>query len=77
VQLNRAGRLHRIREKEVNTASKKHKLEELCCSNDQHVVAVALASGCRLIFSRDKNLHKDVQNKHIMTPSASIYQSKD
>jgi hypothetical protein len=36
-----------------------------------------VASGCRLIFSRDQNLHRDAKNKDILSPTAAIYQNKD
>ena len=48
-----------------------------CCSDDPHVVAVVQMSGCGLIFSRDKNLHKDVHNRDIVNHGVSIYQCKD
>lgn len=76
-ELDRAGQLHRVRPAKVKAVSLKHKLKDVCRSNDSDVIAVALATGCRLIFSRDKDLHKDAQNREIMNPIASIYQTKD
>jgi predicted nucleic acid-binding protein len=74
VVLGRAGRLHNIDDAQVQSVATK--IERKCCSNDCHVVAAAIVSGCRLIFSRDQNLHKDAKNRDILNPAASIYQSK-
>jgi hypothetical protein len=75
VKLNQAGRLHSLEDQRVDTLTQQ--LKAKCHSNDPHVIAVASLSGCRLIFSRDKGLHKDAKNKDILSPPAAIYQSKD
>jgi len=75
--LNRAGRLHRFDDAKVQAITDDLKAKKACHSDDPHVVALALESGCRLVFSKDKKLHKDLQNRDIVNPSASIYQTKD
>jgi hypothetical protein len=77
VVLNQAGKLHDLNDETVEVTSQKIKRTNLCCSNDPHVIAAAVVSGCRLIFTKDKDLHKDAKNKSLLNPSASIYQSKD
>lgn len=43
-------------------------------SNDPHIIALALVSGCRLLFSHDGNLHVDFSNRKILSPRGYIYQ---
>jgi len=74
VVLDQAGRLKKLNDEKVR--NKATSIANLCCSNDCHVVAVALLSGCRLIFTKDHKLHKDMKNTKIVNPAASIYQSK-
>jgi rRNA-processing protein FCF1 len=74
VVLDQAGRLHRLNDEKVKGVAEK--IEKGCCSDDSHVVAAAIISGCRLVFTKDQALHKDLKNKDIINPSASIYQSK-
>lgn len=75
VTLSQAGRLQNLDDDKVDALTKV--LKPSCQSNDPHVIAVAALSGCRLIFSHDKNLHRDAKNKDILSPTASIYQNKD
>lgn len=75
VTLSRAGKLHNLDDEAVQKVS--DKIKPNCHSNDPHVIAAALASGCRLIFSRDRNLHRDAKNRELLNPAASIYQFKD
>jgi rRNA-processing protein FCF1 len=74
VTLSQAGKLHSLDDEKVRTLA--DRIQTNCHSNDPHVIAVAVVSGCRLIFSRDHNLHKDAKNKDILSPSAAIYQNK-
>jgi PIN domain-containing protein len=46
-----------------------------CVSNDAHIVALARASGARLVFTRDIDLHADLRNLALVsTPRSRIYQ---
>jgi len=46
-------------------------------SNDAHIVALAQLSGTRLLYSNDKNLHKDFKNKDLIdAPRGSVYSTK-
>ncbi|WP_151178318.1 PIN domain-containing protein [Hypericibacter terrae] len=74
VTLSQAGKLHSLDDKEVQAIAEK--IKPNCRSNDPHVIAAAVRSGCRLIFSRDHDLHKDAKNKSILSPTAAIYQTK-
>jgi hypothetical protein len=76
VTLEQAGRLHRLYDEKVRIVSDEIKNNKLCKSDDPHVIATMLVSQCRLIFTRDKNLHKDATNLAIVNPAASIYSSR-
>lgn len=73
VVLDQAGRLVRLDDAEVDGLADNIRNAKLCVSNDQHVIAVAQISGCRLIFTRDQALHKDAKNTRLLAPAASIY----
>jgi hypothetical protein len=72
--LSQAGRLHHLDDDKVSKIAEKIKPQ--CRSNDCHVVAAAIVSGCNLVFTGDKKLHKDLKNKTIVKHSISIYQKK-
>jgi predicted nucleic acid-binding protein len=45
-------------------------------SNDSHIIALARVSNCRLLFSRDQDLHVDFKNLILLpTPRGRIYQN--
>jgi len=45
-----------------------------CKSDDHHVIALAQISGARLLFSNDKDLHRDFKNKRLIDhPSGTVY----
>jgi rRNA-processing protein FCF1 len=77
IVLSRAGRLKQLDDDAVDGLEKKIKEQGRCKSNDPHVLAVAVMSGCRLVFSNDQDLHTDAKNRTILDPPASIYQSED
>lgn len=73
--LDRAGRLRRYDNKTVDDLQ--HGLEEdgNLQSDDPHIIALAVVSGCRLLFSHDQALHADFTNPHILQPKGSVYQN--
>jgi predicted nucleic acid-binding protein len=52
-----------------------HRLEEgdLCRSDDEHVIALALVSGARVLFTDDQDLMDDFRDRSIVTPPGRIY----
>ncbi|HUZ75305.1 MAG TPA: hypothetical protein VMU87_20160 [Stellaceae bacterium] len=56
IVLDQAGRLKRLDDGKVDELTKKIQAEGKCCSNDFHVIAAAIISGCRLLYTRDKAL---------------------
>ena len=49
---------------------------DACKSDDQHVVALASVSGCRVVYSHDGALHGDLTNTSLLTPKCKIYQDE-
>lgn len=61
---------------EVDTEEDLIKKLGLCKSDDEHVIALARISGCRLVFTRDVNLHTDVKNTKLLRPKGKVYCSR-
>ncbi|MBR1235042.1 hypothetical protein [Bradyrhizobium sp. AUGA SZCCT0182] len=76
-QLLLAGRFSEFSDAEVS-AAQAHPCVQHCISNDQHVIALARASGARILFSKDEPLHADFKNKAMIDqPRGKIYTCKD
>jgi predicted nucleic acid-binding protein len=75
VELDRARRVHRVKESVVTALIST--LEAKCKSNDAHVVALALASRCNLVFTSDSKLHEDLKDHAPVKERISIYQTPD
>ena len=49
-------------------------IDDVCRSNDSHVIALARISGARLLYSNDLDLHKDFKNPRIINkPRGRVY----
>lgn len=72
VVLDRAGRLRRVDSVRIEEVESKLD-KDSCRSDDLHIIATAVVSGCRLVYTRDQNLQKDMKNKKVVDPVASIY----
>ncbi|MYN64238.1 MAG: hypothetical protein F4X11_04310 [Acidobacteria bacterium] len=50
---------------------------EACQSNDEHVVALAVVGGARLLYSNDKKLQRDFKNRHLVNhPPGRVYSTR-
>ena len=48
-----------------------------CVSDDEHVIALARASGARLLFSNDERLHDDFKNRQLLAdPRGKVYTTR-
>ena len=66
-----AGKIRIVNEEYIQTAAQD---EAPCISDDPHVIALARVSGARLLYSNDKDLHKDFKNKALINkPLGKIY----
>jgi len=71
-----AGRIRT--EDDSNVAARATELQDLCISDDPHVIALAQVSGARLLYSNDQDLHRDFRNKRpIDAPRGSVYSTRD
>ena len=72
VELQRAGRLTRKSDSAVDSMARELELREesgsKIKSNDHHVIALAVVSGARLLYSNDKELQADFGNRQVMEP---------
>ena len=75
VELNRAGRLHRVPDDVLTRRIEQLDQENLCESNDVHVVALALITQCSLVFTHDKPLHADLKRHSSKDHKIKIYQT--
>ena len=71
----RAGRAYIVGQELVE--AEMQKIQELCISNDAHVIALARVSGTRLLCSEDQGLHRDFGNLELINnPPGRIYQNR-
>lgn len=73
-QAERAGRLVRADDNDVDRKAQYLEENELCKSkNDHHVVALAQTSGARLLYTNDAALQEDFKNRRLVKPRGRIY----
>jgi hypothetical protein len=71
-----AGRLYQYDDDEVDRVEANVMAQLDLRSDDPHVIALARVSLCRLLFSRDQDLHADFCNPTILRPRGRVYQDK-
>ena len=73
-----SGRLVQISGEEVDRRERGIRQTNLCASNDEHVLALAIASGARLLYTNDDLLMDDFRNRNIVPgPMGRIYTTRD
>lgn len=78
-ELDRADRLTRVDDSRVDRQAARLRSVPAsdpgsCRSDDHHVIALAQISGARLLFSNDKDLHKDFKNRQLIDqPTGTVY----
>jgi len=76
VELTRAGVTRIYRSESVTRTETDLRRSGRCTSNDLHVIALALISGARLLYSRDQRLQADFRSLEIMNnPRGHVYSS--
>lgn len=74
--LDRAGRAVQVTDGPIEAEELIVKAMGLCVSNDIHVIALARASGVRLLCSHDIALHNDFTNGRLINrPRGRVYQN--
>lgn len=73
-----SGRLLQVSVEEVGRQEERIKRSRLRTSDDEHVLALAIASGARLLYTNDNLLMNDFRNPNIVPgPRGRIYTTKD
>ena len=73
-----SGRLLQVSGAEVERWEQRLKRTSLCTSDDEHVLALAITSGARLLFTNDALLTDDFRNRNIVPgPRGRIYTTRD
>ncbi len=73
-----SGRLLQVSADEVGREAERVKRSKLRTSDDEHVLALAIASGARLLYTNDNLLMDDFRNRSIIPgPPGKIYTTKD
>ena len=68
-------RVRQIRESRIKEADAQ--LSGIVTSNDRHVLALALASGARLLFTNDRRLTNDFRNTDVIpAPAGRVYTTR-
>lgn len=74
VNLDRMGRAIRADDAAIEAAMGSLRDQDLCRSNDIHIIALAQASGARILCSHDHALHADFKNKRLVdNPRGKVY----
>lgn len=61
-------------DKEVDKKAKELRDQKACKSDDEHIIALAQISKARLLYSKDKTLHKDFKNSTLLDdPMGKIF----
>ena len=74
----RYGRARRIADEDIKARTVALRQSKVCKSNDAHVLALAVASGARLLFTNDNLLMDDFRNRDIVPgPRGRIYTTRE
>jgi len=77
-EMERQGHVILFDDQEVEAITKNLENRGLCLSNDEHVIALAQFSGARLLYTKDKKLKKDFQNKNLIgNPPGKLYPANE
>lgn len=73
-QALRSGLLITVNDEEVDDRANKLQQGQACKSDDPHIIALAQVGGARLLYSNDKDLHKDFRDKNLIDdPRGNVY----
>lgn len=73
-----AGKVTSVNDNRVDQLQAQIESSGACRSNDTHIIALAQASGARLLYSNDKTLHRDFKNPNLIArPQGKIYSTNE
>ena len=77
VQAVLAGRVTILNDDGIDAKARQLAKENTCRSDDEHVVAVAQVSGARLLFTNDRDLQRDFNDKALIDqPRGKVYSTR-
>ena len=69
-----SGRIKTVKASDVEALASELSRQQICTSNDPHVIALALISGARLLYSNDEALQNDFKTKNLIDkPRGRVY----
>ena len=70
----RYGKMRQTRETDIAVRMVELQDQGICASNDSHILALAIVSGARLLYSNDTALQQDFKDKRIIgNPRGKVY----
>lgn len=73
-----SGRIRKVRESEVAAKTRQLQDEGRCRSDDPHILALAIVSGARLLYSNDGDLQHDFKDKRLIDkPRGKVYSTRE
>ena len=70
----RIGRARMMPDEDVDARTDELRRRDVCASDDEHVLALALVSGARLVYTNDAALIADFKNREIVSnPRGKVY----
>ncbi len=73
-ELRSAGIIFEVEDSILEKQASELRKNNLCVSDDEHIIALAQISRARLLYSKDKDLHKDFDNKDLIdNPRGVVY----
>ena len=78
VQLEKAGRVMKVREDSVKSETERLRKKKLCKSDDPHVIALARVGHVRLLCTLDDDLTDDFKDAGLISnPRGKVYRNSD
>lgn len=73
-ELRSAGKIIEVKDSALEERASDLRKNNSCVSDDEHIIALAQISRARLLYSKDKDLHKDFHNKELIdNPRGVVY----
>lgn len=73
-EVQRSGNMRRIKKEQIDVQEEKLREASEYVSDDPHIIALAQVSGARLLYSNDKKLQQDFNNKELIdNPRGKVY----
>lgn len=64
------GKARSVNDEAVDAKTEEVHASGLCLSDDPHIIALALISGARLLYSNDRDLQRDFKNRELVPDTA-------